>query len=80
MQKVWLILLIFLLLFLAGCQTATPESVPTSTAIPPTPTVEPTEEVVVEVDYCVSCHTDKEQLISTVKPEEVVEKESSGVG
>jgi hypothetical protein len=79
MQRVWLILQIFLLLFLAGCQTATPEPIPTSIAIPPTPTVEPTE-VAVEVDYCVSCHTDKEQLISTAKPVEVVEKESSGVG
>jgi len=79
MQKVWRILPVFLVLFLAGCQAATPEPVPTSTAVPPTPTIEPTE-VVVEVDYCVSCHIDKEQLISTTKPEEVVEKESSGVG
>lgn len=80
MQKVWLILLIFLFWFLAGCQTITPEPIPTSTAIPPTPAVEPTKEVVAEVDHCVSCHTDKEQLISTAKPEELAEKESSGVG
>jgi hypothetical protein len=81
MKKGRFLLLIFML-FLAGCQTATPEPVPTNTAIPPTPTVEPTEtvEVVVQVDYCVDCHTDKEQLISTAKPEETAEEESSGVG
>jgi len=75
-------LLLIVTLFLAGCQTATPEPVPTNTAIPPTPTAKPTEtvEVVVQVDYCVDCHTDKEQLISTAKPEETAEKESSGVG
>lgn len=69
-------------LLLVGCQAATPEPVPTNTAIPPTPKVEPTAtvEVVVNVDYCVDCHTDKEQLISTAKPEEVAEEESSGVG
>ena len=79
LKKAWLLLLICMLLYLAGCQAATPAPVPTNTAVPPTPTMEPTE-VVVEVDYCVSCHTDKEQLISAAKPEEVVEKESSGVG
>ena len=75
-------LLLAFMLFLVGCQTATPEPVPTNTAIPPTPTVEPTEtvEVIVQVDYCVDCHTDKEQLISTAKPEETAEEESSGVG
>jgi hypothetical protein len=49
----------------------------------PTPApAPPTEEVVVEmVDYCVSCHTDKEELIATAKvEEEEAEGESSGVG
>jgi hypothetical protein len=32
------------------------------------------------VDQCVVCHTDKDELISTAKPEEVVETESSGAG
>ena len=82
LMKIGKILLLALMLFLAGCQAVTPEPVPTDTAIPPTPTIEPTEtiEVVADVDYCVDCHTDKEQLISTAKPEEVAEEESSGVG
>lgn len=80
MRKIITFVLASMLLFLAGCQTATPEPVPTNTVVPPTPTVEPTVEVVVEVDYCVSCHTDKEQLISVAKPVEEKESESSGVG
>ena len=68
------------LFFLTGCQAATPEPVPTNTPVPPTPTIEPTVEVVVEVDYCVSCHTDKDQLISVANPVEETESESSGVG
>jgi len=79
-RKILKFVLAFILLFLAGCQTATPEPVPTYTAIPPTPTIEPTVNVVVKVDYCVSCHTDKEQLISTAKPIVEAESESSGVG
>jgi hypothetical protein len=80
MRKLLSAVLATLLLFLAGCQAATPEPVPTNTAVPPTPTLEPTVKVVVEVDYCVSCHTDKEQLISTAKPVLETESESSGVG
>ena len=79
MKKIRLIVLAFVLL-LVGCQATTPEPVSTNTAVPSTPTVEPTVEVVVEVDFCVSCHTDKEQLIDTARPEEVAEEESSGVG
>jgi len=80
MRKKITFVLAFMLLFLAGCQAATPEPVPTNTAVPPTPTVEPTVEVIVEEDYCVSCHTDKERLISVAKPVEEKESESSGVG
>ena len=29
---------------------------------------------------CIDCHSDKDQLINTAKPEEVVEAESSGEG
>ena len=80
MRKMLIFILASMLLFLAGCQAATPEPVPTSTPFPPTPTIEPTVEVVIEEDYCVSCHTDKEQLISVAVPEEDTESESSGVG
>ena len=80
MRRIITLFLASMLLFLAGCQAATPEPVPTNTAVPPTPTTEPTVEVVVEEDYCVSCHTDKEQLISVAKPVEEKESESSGVG
>jgi len=62
-----------------------------SPALAPTVTVEPegqpapaaTEEVKTgsaPVDECVKCHTDKDQLISTAKPVEVVIKESEGTG
>jgi hypothetical protein len=85
MRKIYTLVLAFMLLVLAGCQAATPEPVPTNTEPPPTSTVEPivvepTVEVVVEVDYCVECHTDKDQLIAVAGPEEDTESESSGVG
>jgi len=85
MRKIWAILFVLAFLLLSGCQTPTVE--PTATEVvaeeKPTPTpVPPTEEVVIEVvDYCVSCHTDKEELIATAKVEdEEAESESSGVG
>lgn len=60
--------------------TWTPMNPPYDPAKEPTltPTTEPTE--VVAVDYCVACHTDKDQLISTAKVEEAHEAESEGVG
>jgi hypothetical protein len=65
-----------------------PDVVPTVVAAlvvdPATPTAEPLEAVVVtvaeEVNECLVCHTDKQQLIDTAKEEEKVEKESTGVG
>jgi hypothetical protein len=33
-----------------------------------------------EVDYCVECHTDKEALIATAKPEVEVASENEGEG
>ena len=80
MRKIITFFLASMLLFLAGCQAATPEPVPTNTEPPPTSTVEPTVEVVVEADYCVDCHTDKEQLIAVANPIVESESESSGVG
>jgi len=33
-----------------------------------------------EADECLACHANKERLIETAKPEEIVEAESSGAG
>jgi hypothetical protein len=48
-----------------------------------TPTEAPVETeiaVVNQVDQCVECHTDKEQLINTAAPEEEHVEESEGAG
>ena len=50
---------------------------PTSTSTP-TPTLVPTATEV--VDYCVECHTDKDSLVSVLKPTEAVVVESEGAG
>lgn len=71
-------ILIAMMALLVGCQKTSDEPVPTATEAPPT--LAPTEQVVEEVDSCLACHTDKERLISTAKPEEPVESESKGVG
>jgi len=69
-----------LALLLAGCgqsPTATPTNVQPQEA---TQTAAPTATTVAAENYCVECHTDKDQLIQTAKPEEEVESESEGVG
>lgn len=33
-----------------------------------------------ESNHCLDCHSDKQELIDTAKPEEVVESESTGAG
>ena len=77
------LLLTMLILGLSGCAGATP--------IPEEPTDEPTGEIVpdpapvsvdfaVEVNYCLDCHADKERLIETAKPVEVVVSENEGAG
>lgn len=84
MRRLLFLVSILCLLYLTGCNASTPipaepTAVPTKTPEPvmlPDPTEAPTEIV----DYCVSCHTDKEQLVSTAKPVLEAEAESSGVG
>lgn len=83
MQKFWPVFVVFTAIFLAGCQQKT-EGPPLPTITQPSPTIEPTivepTKTIANIDYCRSCHTDKEQLISTAKPEEPTESESKGVG
>lgn len=69
-----------LVLLLAGCGQA---PTATSTSVQPqepTQIAAPTATAVAAVNYCIECHTDKDQLIQTAKPEEEVESESEGVG
>jgi uncharacterized protein YcfL len=83
MRKLFIYLSIPCLFLLAGCTTSTPEPThkPEPTALPTeAPALVPTAEPTKVVDFCVDCHTDKEQLISTAKPVVEAESESSGVG
>lgn len=58
---------------------STATTAPTNTTAPsPTAANTPTEAPV--VDACVECHTDKDQLIDTAAPQEVVVEESEGAG
>jgi len=56
-------------------ETPTPTEIPTEVAIPIAVKAKGGES-----DECAGCHTDKQHLIDTAKPEEVVETESSGAG
>lgn len=81
MRKLIVLLGLSCLFFLAGCNTSTPTPEPEPMPLPTEePTLVPTSVPTEVVDYCVDCHTDKEQLISTAKPVEEAESESSGVG
>lgn len=56
-------------------ETVTPTEVPTEASVPIKMNVK-----AAEFDECAACHNDKQRLIDTAKPKEVVEKESSGTG
>jgi hypothetical protein len=80
MRKFQSAFIVLFLLLLGACTATTvpttaQEATESPSAVPALPTVEVEAE-----DYCVSCHTDKEQLISNAKPIEVAESESKGVG
>lgn len=80
-MRIWLVLLAGMLILLAGC-ARTPQPTPTATSQSPTQPVDPTATVTSQpqVNYCVECHTDKDSLIRTAKPEEEVVEESEGAG
>lgn len=63
---------------LLGACTAQVNPVPTAVPTPTLPAAVFTPQS--SVDYCVLCHTDKDALIQTAKPEEKAPSESEGVG
>ena len=74
-----ILLILSLSLTLWACapasETAHPIEVPMEAPIPAAMKIK-----VGESDECAACHTDKQCLIDTAKPEEIVETESSGAG
>ena len=69
----------------AANPTAVEVAAATATKLPAptaenTPTEAATATEVAATDYCIECHTDKDQLIQTAKVEEEKPKESEGAG
>jgi uncharacterized lipoprotein NlpE involved in copper resistance len=79
MKKHLIVLVLVTFFWLAGCQNRNVEA---QSAPMATVTVAAVSATLMPdaVDHCTECHTDKEELISTAKPEEAVEKESTGAG
>lgn len=74
------ILLLILVILVTSCKsTDVPQVTETPGAEDPSTDSTPIVEGVF-LNECRNCHTDKQRLIDTAKPEEVVEKESSGAG
>ena len=72
-------------LALAGCANTDQVApvAPTAqlaTAIAEVTALPPTSAPTAAVDYCLECHTDQEQLITTADPVVEMEGESKGVG
>lgn len=78
MRKTFLAWISISVLGLAACQQPTP--VPQASQPTPAEVFPVSQKIEAPENYCVSCHTDKEQLIAAAKPEEMVEAESSGAG
>lgn len=81
----WIALMLFVFM-LAACSTTAPATneAPEELIQEPTETTAPTlalpTDIPEAVSECVSCHTDKDRLIDTAKPEEEVESENEGAG
>jgi hypothetical protein len=65
------------MMLLTACTSAVTEAVPA--AEEPWET-EAASATTPKTDECLACHTDKQRLIDTAKPEEPAETESKGVG
>jgi hypothetical protein len=80
MRKTILAWITISVLALAACQKKMPA--PELEVLAPTPVegIPVSQKIEPQENYCLSCHSDKEQLIATAKPEEMVEAESSGAG
>ncbi|MBI5841508.1 MAG: hypothetical protein HZB19_15555 [Chloroflexi bacterium] len=71
-------LLVLILFALSACASKSPADAPAKTD---TPAIEAAEATAAPVnDECLICHTDKQRLIDTAKPEVAAESESKGVG
>ena len=75
-----LLFAVFFSLIIWACGSGSKAAEPT--IISPTAISHPIDVPVayVESNHCLDCHSDKQELIDTAKPEEVVESESSGAG
>ena len=72
--------LIVAVFVLSACGTQPAATTPNPTATESPIETETVVDVQPEADECLTCHTDKQRLIDTAKPEEVAESESKGVG
>ena len=68
--------LTLVLFVISACKSNSPTATPAVSTIP----TEAKPVLAPIGNECIKCHTDKQRLIDTAKPEVVVEKESSGAG
>lgn len=82
--KRWVILFMIFVIMVSGCSGKTSvlvgDDVSKTNPLLVPASQSDTDSSIPEPDECLKCHSDKDLLISTAKPEEVVESESKGVG